>query len=166
MATARPHSWLTVVKAMAWVALLAILFAMIAQGSLRGATTRVHHSAVVVESALSASVATGLIVSAQDEYACDDNDPESCEAVIYYPGLCQQVEPYGYWYYFWNCHERDGETLAAETATIETAPDGQLTTTVERTYRTGDVRRFSRRHPSPKSIPIRREGCIALRRAA
>jgi hypothetical protein len=44
---------------------------------------------------------------------------------IYYPGICHYLEPYGWWWYFYDC--ANDNTLTMETVTVTESGDFRVT---------------------------------------
>lgn len=55
--------------------------------------------------------------------------------VIYYPGICDVLEPYTFWWGFFGCENRAG--LVAETATYQFRPDGRVIVEIVREFQDG-----------------------------
>jgi hypothetical protein len=56
--------------------------------------------------------------------------------VIYYPGICDVLEPYTYWWGFWGCEGRTDATT--ETVTYHFLPDGRVLVEIIREYPGGE----------------------------
>lgn len=78
------------------------------------------------------------IVAMQSDGTCDESDQsdeEDC-ADLYVQSGCAAFEPYGYWWYFFNCHPEATATSSpsssATTISIVTLPDGRRVLIINR----------------------------------
>lgn len=88
---------------------------------------------------------------------CDPNDEFSTCFVVYYPGLCHFLEPWSYWWYFWDCYSQmQTEAVASleeETVTLRRFGRDHLRVQIERRFSDGTVQhveRLVRRPHGPK----------------
>ena len=71
-------------------------------------------------------------LNAQEEGECDPGD--DC-FVVYYPGLCHYLEPYSWWWYYWDCGNQ--EALVAESVEYTDTSRKRLRVRIDREYLDG-----------------------------
>ena len=88
---------------------------------------------------------------------CDSDDPNSTCFYVYYAGLCSHMEPYSYWWYFWNCGQMQTEGMTAEasqptreTVTYRFQPDGRVFVDILREYPGGQRSQVIREVKGPQ----------------
>ena len=92
---------------------------------------------LLIALAVAACMALGIKELDAESDDCEGSDPGEDCAVVYYPGICGHLEPYSYWWFYFDCGNE--ATATSETSSYTLSSDGTRTTEITRTYADGSV---------------------------
>lgn len=88
----------------------------------------------------------------------DDDDPNDTSYLYYYAGMCAVLTRWSYWWYFWDCLNREGippSALVFEDVLYDAQPDGALAILVRREFSDGRIVEFTRHLPARRGYGSR-----------